>query len=169
MCWHKLKLTTSSKWTMRRRESLLKRLAGKQAERDRAMRLYMRGLVSEEEAEVLLADLKNQVGNLRLLIESVETDLSRKHENRTIAKSTEAWLLALRKNLAEVEQDTQEACLHRRELVKLLVEKITVDRDEDGRAEVHITYRFGPPPEGSASFVDGVQNSRMRRRAQPHS
>jgi hypothetical protein len=154
---------------MRRRESLLKRLAGKQAERDRAMRLYMRGLVSEEEAEVLLADLKNQVGNLRLLIESVETDLSRKHENRTIAKSTEAWLLALRKNLAEVEQDTQEACLHRRELVKLPVEKITVDRDEDGRAEVHITYRFGPPPEGSASFVDGVRNSRMRRRAQPHS
>ena len=154
---------------MRRRESLLKRLASKQAERDRAMRLYMRGLVSEEEAEVLLADLKNQVGNLRLLIESVETDLSRKHENRTIAKSTEAWLLALRKNLAEVEQDTQEACLHRRELVKLLVEKITVDRDEDGRAEVHITYRFGPPQEGSASFVDGVRNSRMRRRAQPHS
>ena len=154
---------------MRRRESLLKRLASKQAERDRAMRLYMRGLVSEEEAEVLLADLKNRVGNLRLLIESVETDLSRKHENRTIAKSTEAWLLALRKNLAEVEQVTQEACLHRRELVKLLVEKITVDRDEDGRAEVHITYRFGPPPEGSASFVDGVRNSRMRRRAQPHS
>ena len=110
------------------------------------MPLYMRGLVSEEEAEVLLADLKNQVGNLRLLIESVETDLSRKHENRTIAKSTEAWLLVLRKNLAEVEQDTQEACLHRRELVKLLVEKITVDRDEDGRAEVHIKYRFGPPP-----------------------
>ena len=80
---------------MRRRESLLKRLASKQAERDRAMRLYMRGLVSEEEAEVLLADLKNQVGNLRLLIESVETDLSRKHENRTIAKSTEAWLLVI--------------------------------------------------------------------------
>ena len=47
-----------------------------------------------------------------------------------------------------MEQDTQEACLHRRELVKLLVEKITVDRDEDGRAEVHITYRFGPPPKG---------------------
>jgi hypothetical protein len=87
---------------MRRRESLLKRLASKQIERDRAMRLYLRGLVSEEEAEVLLAALKNQVGNLRLLIESVETDLSRKHENRTIAKSTEAWLLALSKNLAEV-------------------------------------------------------------------
>ncbi len=124
------------------------------------MRLYMRGLVSEEEAEVLLADLKNRVGNLRLLIESVETDLSRKHENRTIAKSTEAWLLALRKNLAEVEQDTQEAYLHRRELVKLLVEKITADRDEDGRTKVDITYRFGPPEAPlEVGILVGVENS----------
>jgi hypothetical protein len=58
--------------------------------------------------------------------------------------NTEAWLMALRKNLSEVERDTEEAYLHRRELVKLLVEKITADRDEDGRAKVDITYRFGP-------------------------
>jgi hypothetical protein len=36
---------------------------------------------------------------------------------------TEAWLVSLRENLSEVERDTQEAYLHRRELVKLLVEK----------------------------------------------
>jgi predicted ATPase/DNA-binding SARP family transcriptional activator len=53
-----------------------------------------------------------------------------------------------------------------RALVKLLVEKITVDRDEDGRAEVHITYRFGPPPEETASFVGGVRNSSFSRRDQ---
>jgi len=40
-----------------RRLSLQKRLATKQAERDRAMRLYMRGLIPEEETDVLLADL----------------------------------------------------------------------------------------------------------------
>jgi hypothetical protein len=35
-----------------------------------------------------------------------------------------------------------------------------VDRDEDGRAEVHITCgRFEPPTEESTSFVDGVQNT----------
>jgi site-specific DNA recombinase len=34
--------------------SLQKRLASKQAERDRAMRLYMRGLISEEKADVYL-------------------------------------------------------------------------------------------------------------------
>jgi hypothetical protein len=50
--------------------------------------------------------------------------------------------------------------------VKLLVEKITVDRDEHGRAEVHITYRFGPPRKsplvlwmvyGIPVFRDGIK------------
>jgi site-specific DNA recombinase len=136
-----------------RRESLEKRLVSQQAERDRAMRFYMRGLISEGEAEVLLADLKNQVANLRLLIESVENDLTKDEERKLVAMNTEAWLIALRKNLAEVEQDTEETFLHRRELVKLLVDKITADRDEDGRVKVDITYRFGP---GEASKDEGV-------------
>ncbi len=67
--------------------------------------------------------------------------------------------MSLRKNLSEVEQDTQEAYLHRREFVKLLVEKITVDRNEDERAKVDIIYRFGPPLEEPTSIVAGVQNS----------
>jgi hypothetical protein len=132
------------------------------------MRLYMRELISEGEAEVLLADLKNQTENLRLLISSVESDLSRIEENRLTAMNTEAWLVSLRKNLSEVERDTEEAYLHRRELVKLLVEKITADRDEDGRAKVDITYRFGPPgalPE--ADSLLGVQSSRKPLWAHP--
>jgi hypothetical protein len=51
----------------------------------------------------------------------------------------------LRQRLAEVEADTDEARRQRLELVKLLVEKITVSEQEDGSAEVHITYRFGEP------------------------
>jgi hypothetical protein len=47
-----------------------------------------------------------------------------------------------------------------------LVEKIAVDRDEDGRARVDITYRFGPSSDESASIVDGVQNSSFSRRDQ---
>ena len=97
----------------------------------------MRELISEEEADVLLVDLKNKLAT----------------------KSTEARLMALRKNLSDVEQDSEEAFKKRRELVKLLVEKITVDRDEDGRIEVHITYRFGAPPKESDRFVYGVQDS----------
>jgi hypothetical protein len=91
---------------------------------------------------------------VRLLIESVETDLSRKHENMTVAKSTQAWLLTLRERIVEIEENTEEAFKKRRDLVKLLVEKITVDRSEDRQTEVQIIYRFGPPPEESASFVD---------------
>ena len=106
---------------------------------------------------------------MRLLIESVETDLSRKHENMTVAKSTQAWLLTLRERIVEIEENTEEAFKNRRDLVKLLVEKITVDRSEDRQTEVQIIYRFGPPPEESASFVDGVQSFRMGRRSQQRS
>ena len=68
----------------------------------------------------------------------------------------------------EVEEDTEEAFEKRRELVKLLVEKIDVGRDEDGRIRVRTTYRFGPPaelspepaePDKEASFAAGVRNS----------
>jgi hypothetical protein len=124
------------------------------------MRLYTRGLISEGEADVLLADLKNQTENLRLLISSVEADLSKTEESKLAAMTTEAWLMALRKNLSEVERDTQEAYLHRRELVKLLVEKITADRGEDGRPKVEITYRFGPPEAPlETDILAGVQDS----------
>ena len=58
--------------------------------------------------------------------------------------------MSLRGNLEEVEADTEEAFAKRRELVILLVEKIAASRDEEGRAKVDITYRFGPPAEEMA-------------------
>jgi len=151
--------------------SLQKCLASKQAERDRAMRLYIRGLISEEEAEVLLADLKNQVANLRLLIASVEADLTKDEERKRFAMNTEAWLMSLRKRLSEVEQETEEAFKSRRDLVKLLVEKVSVDRDEESRVKVDITYKFGPteaPQE--ADILVGVRNSLefLRARLEPN-
>ena len=99
---------------------------------------------------------------MRLLISSVETDLAKIEESKLAAMTTEAWLLALRKNLSEVERDTKEAYLHRRELVKLLVERITADRGEDGRVKVDITYRFSPSeaPLEVDSLV-GVQDSEV--------
>jgi hypothetical protein len=51
------------------------------------------------------------------------------------------------RRLAEVEEDTPEAFGKRKQLVRLLVESISLGkRQQDGRAEVQITYRFGPPP-----------------------
>jgi len=149
-----------------RHASLVRRLAAKQEEKSRYVKLYAQGHVDEGELEIHLADLKYQVENLKLLISSVESDLAQKEENRLAAKSTEAWLMTLRKNLWEVEQDTEEAWGKRRELAKLLVEKISIGRNGDGRAEVQVTYRFGPPeaPLGDES-ANGVQNSEEFARA----
>jgi len=97
-----------------RHTALTRRPASKRGEKDRYVKLYVQGLVNEEELEVHLADLKYQVENLKLLIASVEADLTAKDKEALAAQSTEAWLLTLRKNLAGVEQDTEEAFESRR-------------------------------------------------------
>ena len=82
-----------------RRNSLSKRLAAKQAEKDRYVRLYARGqILDEEELETYLADVVKQVENLKLLISSVEADLARAEEDRESAAIAEAWLMTLREN-----------------------------------------------------------------------
>jgi site-specific DNA recombinase len=141
-----------------RHASLARRLAAKQTEKGRYVKLYAQGHLDEKELDVHLVDLKNQVENLKLLIASVEADIGRKEENKLTAQTTEAWLLTLRERVEEVEEDTGEALEKRRKLVKLLVEQIKVDRNEDGHTQVQITYRFGSPPE-EPGFVYGVQNS----------
>ena len=102
-------------------------------------------------------DREGRINNLKLLIASVESDIASREQNRFAAAQTEVWLRKLADKLAEVEGDSIEAFQKRRELVQLLVEKITADRDEDGHPRVEITYRFGPPPE--ELFVPSVRNS----------
>ena len=129
-----------------RREELAKRLSARQAEKDRYVRTYAQGHISEEELSMYLSDLKNQTDNLRLLLESVEADLSHRRQRTALTESAHAWLLSLRRRLAEVEEDTPEAFRERKHLVELLVETVSVGKQDDGRAEIRITYRFGPPP-----------------------
>ncbi len=107
---------------------------------------------------MLPAALKNQANNLHLLISATEGDLSAADEDRLMARNTEDWLLTPRKNLAEVEQDTDDAFRKCRELVKLPVEKLGADRDKDGRVRVDIRYRFSPP--GPLSASDGLDGAR---------
>ena len=87
-------------------------------------------------------DLKNQIDNLRLLIRGVEDELAAKREHTLVAENVEAWLLNLRERVEEVEEeveeDSEEGFAKRRELVKLLVEGISVGRDKDGRLRTHI-------------------------------
>ena len=150
-----------------RRDELSKRLAARQAEKDRYIRAYAQGHISEDELGVYLADIKNQLDNLRFLLASVEGELSQKREQAEIADSTEAWLLALRGRVADVEDGTKGAFQARRQLVRLLVAEVTVGKKpENGETEVRITYRFGPPPaSGSAGspsqggvFGDALKN-----------
>ncbi|HZF58096.1 MAG TPA: recombinase family protein [Rubrobacter sp.] len=129
-----------------RHKDLAGRLASRQPEKDRYVRTYAQGHISEEELEVYLADLKNQTENLRLLLASVEADLSQRREQARLADTTEAWLRALRERVEEVEGDTPEAFRARRRPVKLLVQSISAGkRPDDGRTEIQVTYRFGPP------------------------
>ena len=108
---------------------------------------------------------------MRLLLGSVEAELSQKCEQAELAETTHAWLLELRERLAEVEEDTEDAFRARRQLVKLLVQSITVGKkDEDDGIEVRITYRFGPPSPppaeaagGEEPFMAGVKNGSLSK------
>jgi hypothetical protein len=135
-----------------RRKELAKRLAAKQAEKARYVRAYAQGHISEEELEIFLAELKKQTDNVRVLLASIEAELSERHGRTSLSNTTHAWLLSLRKRL---EEDTPEGLFEKRkQLVGLLVESISLDKSQqERRAEVQITYRFGPPP-ASASEAE---------------
>jgi hypothetical protein len=137
-----------------RLEGLEKRLAAKQGEKDRYVRLYAQGHISEGELETYLADLKNQISNLRLLIEATKADLAQRRERGQVADSTVAWLSLFRERAEEVEEDTPEAFFKRQQLVCLLVEGITLSSDEDGETTVVVTYRFGPPKSGEPALPE---------------
>jgi hypothetical protein len=81
----------------------------------------------------------------------VEAEIAGKREQQHLAETTGVWLRTLRERIAEVEADSEEAQTTRRELVKLLVEAVEVDRTEEGRTRVRVTYRFGPPAGAESS------------------
>jgi len=106
--------------------------------------------------EIHLLDLKNRISNLKMQIESAETDLVREGQDATAAKSTATWLTSLRGNLEAPEEDTEEAWCGRRELIEELVDRIIVSSTGDGRAKVHIAYKFAPPIQATT----GVTNNK---------
>lgn len=144
-----------------RRADISKRLAAKSTEKDRYVRAFAAGHISEEELAEYVTDLKNQIDNLKLLIGGVENELTREREQVEVAESAAAWLLTLRERINEVEGDTPEAYRKRRELVMLLVEQVITSRDENGRSKIEVRYRFGPPegPDPQSEYVSGERNS----------
>ena len=59
-----------------RRKELAKRLGAKQDEKDRYVRTSAQGHISEEELDAYLVELKKQIDNLRVLLASIEVELS---------------------------------------------------------------------------------------------
>ena len=55
----------------------------------------------------------------------------------------EVYLADLKSQVEKLKMLIEEAFEKRRELVKLLVEKIALSHNEDGRTKVDITCRFG--------------------------
>ena len=143
-----------------RKKELAKRLAARQAEKDRYVRAYAQGHISEEELDAYLVELKKQIDNLRVLLASIEVELSERHEQTALTDTTHAWLLSLRQRLEEVEDDTLEGFEKRKQLVGLLVESISLGKSQqEGRAEVQITYRFGPPPDSDTESGEDLSMS----------
>jgi len=127
------------------------------------VRAYAQGHISEEDLGANLAELKKQIDKLRILLTSVEAELSERQERGSLTDTMQTWLLSLGWRLDEVEEDTLKGFKKRKQLVGLLVEAISLGRSQqEGRPEVQITYRFGPPPdsdgEPDALFVPHFKN-----------
>jgi hypothetical protein len=152
-----------------RHAALTDRLAVKDKERDRWLHLYAQGHLSDAELEMHLADLRVQLDNLKLLLDSAEDELEAQREHASVAETAETWLMTLRDSVEEIGEDSAEAYAKRRELVRLLVERIMVGRDENRRTSVRITYRFGPPkpPDEEDMFVNGVEYASRSLSANP--
>jgi hypothetical protein len=128
-------------------EELEKRLVSKVSERERYARLFSKRLLDEGDEEALdhLLVVKNQVANLRLMLEAARAEQADSAAQRVIADTAKAYLMALRERTDEIEDDTPEAFIKRQQLVRLLVDGIALGKDEDGKTTVEVTYRFGPP------------------------
>jgi hypothetical protein len=126
-------------------EDLSTRLEAKRKERDNYIRLCARGSISEPELDSYLAGLGIEAESIQLLLEDARSELAAKEHDHLAAQGAEEWLLALRDRVEEVEEDTPGAYQKRSQLVRLLVSGLTAGWDADGRIDVRITYRFGPP------------------------
>lgn len=128
-----------------RRDDLGRRLAQKSAEKDRYVKPYARGSLSEDELDLYLTDLKNATDNLKLLLETADAELSERLER------------------ADTAEGIEEAYQVRHQLLRLLVAGIEAGRNSDGKVDIRITYRFGAPAETSdagAMFASAGQNSK---------
>jgi hypothetical protein len=61
---------------------------------------------------------------LRVLLASIEAELSERRERTALTDTTHAWLLSLGRRLDEIEEDTPEGFEKRKQLIGLLVKRL---------------------------------------------
>jgi hypothetical protein len=145
-------------------EELEKRLVSKVSERERYARLFSKRLLDEGDEEALdhLLVLKNQVANLRLMLEAARAEQADSAAQRVIADTAKAYLMALRERTDEIEDDTPEAFIKRQQLVRLLVDGIALGKDEDGKTLVEEPTASGRPRRRSQRSQKTTANSNRR-------
>jgi hypothetical protein len=79
------------------------------------------------------------------MVEAARAEQADSAAQRVIADTAKAYLMALRERTDEIEDDTPDAFIKRQQLVRLLVDRITLGKDKDGKTTVGVTYRLGPP------------------------
>jgi site-specific DNA recombinase len=135
---------------------LRRRLQAAHGEKDRYVRLYAKGQLDEAELDTYLLDLKNRTDNLGMLIDAALSQKAEAEHDARTTRDTAAWLASLQDGLAALEEDTAEAHEGRCELLSLLVERISVGRDETqpSKPRVRIDYRFALPAETSGGLTN---------------
>jgi cytochrome c1 len=104
----------------------------------------------------------------------IDAALSHKAEAEHDARTTRdtAWLASLQDGLSSLEEDTAEAHEGRRELLSLLVERISVGRDETrpDKPRVRIDYRFAVPakPGDTSGGITSGGNTNHKTFVTPH-
>jgi hypothetical protein len=117
-------------------------------------------IVPEEVARAARARLaENRIANLKLLMEAVEADIAHRQQDYIAAQGAALWLASLRDGLKAPKEDTEEAFFQRREVVRLLVERITISAGENGQVKIDIMYKFCPPEPEEETELCAVGNT----------
>lgn len=134
-------------------------LADKQAERDRVLTLYRRGIVSLAEVEEQFGAVRGEIEQIELLLAAVQAQRDLANASAEEFADAESLLIRLREGLEEIERtDDWDA---KRQIVELLVAGVRVDTIREGsakRATLTILYTFGP----GHHVVDATTGSRAR-------
>jgi hypothetical protein len=125
------------------RRQFLGQFAEKDAERERVMTIFRRGRATLEETERQLDAITRETATLRALVDSLRAEQALLEAAEVQLTDTARMLGELREKAPAIEASDDTVMM--RDLVELLVARITVQTEGEGRgksASLNVTYRF---------------------------